>query len=385
VTILTKIVHMTTVHHLYDTRIFHKQCKSLAKSGFDVTLIASQIDNRTAFEQDQIHIQLVKKRKNRILRFLFSSWDVYRMARKIKGVKIFHFHDPELFFVGILLKSKGNRVIYDIHEDYETNISQKRYIPRTLKPMILKCFLTVERFVAKKFDIILAEKYYQERFPNGTTILNYPILQSEHKHSKPLHEEAQADDHKMKLIYTGNITEDRGAWFHASLPHLHPDIEVLLIGHCSPALAEKMTANHDTGDSRLRIEGAGTYIPREQIDRAYQAENWLAGIALFPFTEHYARKELTKFFEYMYAEIPILCSNFPEWEQFIDIYQCGIVADPNDPKRMLEAIDYLATHPEIAKEMGRRGRKAVETELNWEAEAKKLIALYERLLTYNKS
>src|SRR5690625_6021755 len=63
------------------------------------------------------------------------------------------------------------------------------------------------------------------------------------------------------------------------------------------------------------------------------SHNWLAGIALFPPTEHYMKKELTKFFEYMNAGLPIICSHFPQWKTFIDKYNCGIAVDPYDEDR----------------------------------------------------
>jgi hypothetical protein len=55
----TKVCHITSAHSRYDVRIFHKQCKSLAANGYDVTLLVNddveneQIepfpDNRTPF------------------------------------------------------------------------------------------------------------------------------------------------------------------------------------------------------------------------------------------------------------------------------------------------------------------------------------------------
>lgn len=44
------------------------------------------------------------------------------------------------------------------------------------------------------------------------------------------------------------------------------------------------------------------------------------------------------------------------------------------------AIDFLLDNPEVRKEMGRNGRKAVETVYNWESESVKLIDLYSRVL-----
>ncbi len=49
--------------------------------------------------------------------------------------------------------------------------------------------------------------------------------------------------------------------------------------------------------------------------------------------------------------------------------------------RMLEAIVYLIEHPEEAEKIGHNGRRAVEVTNNWETKGKKLIDLYERILS----
>ena len=38
-----KVCHITSAHSRYDVRILHKQCKSLIKGGYDVTLIVNDI------------------------------------------------------------------------------------------------------------------------------------------------------------------------------------------------------------------------------------------------------------------------------------------------------------------------------------------------------
>lgn len=54
--------------------------------------------------------------------------------------------------------------------------------------------------------------------------------------------------------------------------------------------------------------------------------------------------------------------------------------DPLDPKAIAQAIEYLLTHPEEARQMGENGRRAVEEKYNWEKEAEKLLALYKELV-----
>ena len=64
-----KVCHITSAHKRYDVRIFFKQCKSLAKHGYDVTLLVS--DEKENEEIDGVKIISIKfKPKNRIDRFI---------------------------------------------------------------------------------------------------------------------------------------------------------------------------------------------------------------------------------------------------------------------------------------------------------------------------
>src|SRR5699024_964697 len=132
------------------------------------------------------------------------------------------------------------------------------------------------------------------------------------------------------LLYTGNVTEERGAFIHAALPNIHPEINVQFIGQCPRVLADQMCQKAGEEASQLISEGIDQFMVKDRIEAMYMETRWLAGIALFPPTEHYMKKELTKFFEYMNAGLPIICSNFPVWKQFIETYECGIAVDPFD-------------------------------------------------------
>jgi glycosyltransferase involved in cell wall biosynthesis len=84
-------------------------------------------------------------------------------------------------------------------------------------------------------------------------------------------------------------------------------------------------------------------------------------------------------FEYMAAGIPVIASDFPLWRDIVEAHACGLCVDPRDPPAIAAAIDYLASHPDIARRMGENGRKAVCARYNWPREATKLIQFYEHL------
>jgi len=367
------VVHMTTVHHPYDPRIYYKQCLSLHEAGYEVTLISQTTDEPNEMDMPIRHIP-VKKYTSRLKRMIFGTWDAYKKAKQ-QNADIYVFHDPELLFVASLLKKRNNIVVYDIHEDYITSILQKDYLKKPIKKIIATCYTVIEKLFTRKMEKSLAEKYYQDAYPNGVCILNYPLLNEK---MQQLDRDQQQPTNN--LLYTGNVTEERGALIHAILPKIDSDTNVQFIGKCPSRLAEQMKEVAGKEAPHLHFEGIDTFVVKERIEEMYMQERWLAGIALFPPTEHYMKKELTKFFEYMNAGLPIICSNFPVWQEFIDRYECGIAVDPYDKTAIKQAIRTLRDNPNLAYQMGENGRRAVVEELNWNVEKGKLLRWYDELI-----
>src|SRR5690606_10766115 len=171
---MVSVVHLTSVHPPNDNRIFHKECRTLAEAGYKVTLVAPS-DNDDIVDGVKVKVKFVPRCDRRLARMLLTTWRVFRAGLAEKG-DIYHFHDPELIPFGLLLRLAGKRVIYDVHEDYVTSISQKRYLPRLLPRIFARLFGWFEKYSSKAFVLVLAERYYSKRFPAGTLILNYPRL-----------------------------------------------------------------------------------------------------------------------------------------------------------------------------------------------------------------
>lgn len=372
---LKKVCHITTVHNPFDSRIFHKECRTLALAGYDVVLIAPGPANKAVRGtgcHDGIRIVSPGQAGNRIKRMFFLTWKAY-MAASAENADIYHFHDPEFLPWALMLKRKtGKNVIYDIHEDYITSIRQKKYLPSPVRRVLSGIFHYVERYFEKYFIKILAEKYYVERFPSGRVLLNYAVS----RHKTPGCYQGMRLEGKYRLLYTGNISIDRGALIHARIAGLVPNVHVYMAGRCHKDAAEFV---YSTASScgRLHLECDG-FVNHEKI-LAYYNEKWLAALAVFPTTEHYCRKELTKIFEYMGAGIPIIASNFKAWRKLIEGEGCGICVNPSEPGEISEAIEYLIRNPLARKKMGDNGRKAVLEKYNWEAEGKKLLRIYQEL------
>ena len=107
------IAHLTSVHPAFDNRVFFKECRSLVQAGYNLALVAPHKHDEIV---EGIRIHAIPKPRNRLKRMVGASAHVFRKAVELKA-DLYHFHDPELLPVGLILKARGKRVIYDIHED----------------------------------------------------------------------------------------------------------------------------------------------------------------------------------------------------------------------------------------------------------------------------
>ena len=234
---------------------------------------------------------------------------------------------------------------------------------------------TVSALARSAFTIVIAERYYARLFPGGVEVLNYARLE-EYAALQNIERRPPAS---LRALYTGSVTDSRGARHHARLlDHLPQDAELLLIGQCAiPALKAELEAKA-AADRRLRLHLAPGWVPRDTIAACY-GEPWTCGLALFPDTPHYREKELTKFFEYMAAGLPVVCSDFPVWRELVVGNGVGLAVDPEDAAAAVAAMVWLHEHPQEAAAMGRRGRELVRSHYNWDTQARRLIDLYRQM------
>ena len=174
-----KICHLTSVHPRNDTRIFYKECSSLAKAGHSVTLVVA--DGQGDEEKNGVHIiDSGAKPKSRITRMQQTVEKVVGKSISINA-EIFHLHDPELLRLVPKLLKHG-KVIYDVHEDLPRQIMSKHWIPKFLRRSIAFISEITENYYAGKVNgIITATPFIKERFAKVNqrvvNINNFPKLE----------------------------------------------------------------------------------------------------------------------------------------------------------------------------------------------------------------
>ncbi len=364
----TKICVMTSAHPACDVRIFHKECKSLARAGYEVTLVAPGNKSECV---DGVAIKTVTPARGRLRRVVGTTAAVYRAAAEVDA-DVYHFHDPELIPVGLLLRARGKKVIYDIHEDLPLTVSYKAYVPNWLKKPVGKLLNNMETLSARYFSgLIAATPEIAARFAahsNVAVVQNYPIRE------EFLCEETMRVGTSNYVTYVGlRITEPRGATEMVRAMELLPKalgLRLKLVGTIEPtSLLEKLQGTSGWGSTEY-LGALGRAGVSEVIRKA------IAGLVVLHPEPNYVSSHPVKLFEYMCAGVPVIASDFPVFRSIVEGAKCGILVDPLSAGQIADAVEYLYSHPEEAQAMGARGKLAVNSRYNWEHEELALLNVY---------
>ncbi len=360
-----KVCHLTSVHPLFDIRIFQKECKALAAAGYDVTFVAPCECDEIV---DGIKIRAVPKFHSRFSRFTRTVLAVYLRAVE-EQADIYHIHDPELIPVALLLKLQGKKIVYDVHEDVPRQNLSREWLPVWLRVPLAYVTEFAENIAVRAFDeVVGATPLISQRFEalgvNVININNYPPKQGmviACAKSKPL-----------KVCYAGAIAFQRGIREMVQAI-VKTDCQLALVGELGPGpMLDELEKT--AGWENVILKG---YIPHKEVP-GFLAD-CLAGLVIFYPEPNHVNSQPTKMYEYMAAGLPVIASNFPYWREIIEGLECGLCVDPLIPDELAAAIQWMVNHPDEAKRMGERGRLAVEKKFNWSVEEKKLLALYGRL------
>jgi glycosyltransferase involved in cell wall biosynthesis len=368
-----KVCVMTSVHPPFDPRIFHKEAQTLVQAGYEVVLIAPH--DKKSENVDGVHIMGLPRYERRFYRPL-NWWRILRTALRQKA-DVYHFHDPELLPVGWLLKRLGvGHVIYDCHEYYAEAMAARMWIPRIFRPLARIAFEVFESLIASSLSAAVVVTDNQLLSFEGATLLyNFPAQRS-FAASTPVVR------NKHQLICVGQLSRPRGVFMLVEITRLlkqHESVELLLLGRFdSESTKDKVQSLIADADLTERIHLLGQ-IPYGKL-KSYLSRAAVGLVPLQP-TSQYSKVIPTKMFEYMACGLPIVASDLPPIRQFMGELNCGLLVDPADPQAHAEAILYLLDHPDEAQRMGKNGRKAVEEKYNWESEGRKLLRLYEELLS----
>lgn len=365
----SKIVLFSTVHSATDPRVFHKEARSLSVAGFTVIVVARASVDTTLCG---IKIKALPQPGSRVKRILSFS----KLLRITLGEKaaVYHFHDPELIFVGLTLRVLGKRVIYDVHENVPGDILTKRYLPLWIRTLLSRVADPLERWAANRMTaVIAATEGIGRRFHDPVILHNYPVLADVRQ---VYDQRSYRGGSEPFLAYFGTINRNLGIRnMVKALASIHEQhrVRLRLLGVFEDDALRSEILN-EKNQSVVDYRG---FVPMPEIYRFYQGA--LAGLLILPPISKLLESMPIKLFEFMACGIPVIASDFPLWRKIVEDEGCGLVVDPCDISAIATAVVYLLKHPEETKRMGSRGKELVAKKYNWESESSRLVELYNRV------
>ncbi|KIO46672.1 MULTISPECIES: glycosyltransferase [Porphyromonadaceae] len=365
-----KICHLTVAHGRYDARILKRECYSLKKVGHEVILLCA--DNKP----DEVlnGVRIVSWGKKTLSKFQRAKLLLFprRLAKDAlkQNADIYQFHDLELIVLGLYLKKRGKKVIFDAHENWEAYITEINFLPKFLSKILSKRLTFFYKKHLNDFDAIFTVspnmvsnlKQYSDQV---YFVPNYPIINH-------LHEISQQKD--QTFIYAGTVYEMSNQKQILQALTRVPAAKYTIVGKINPELKKQL----QTMPASKRVTFID-WVSKTDLDQYYSKA--LAGLVVFDYVGIccYTEGQLgsNKIFEYMDMGLPVICTDFRLWKELIiDKYHCGICVPPGDSKAIAQAMQYIIDHKDEAYQMGKNGQKAISEEFNWGKYEKEFLLRY---------
>jgi glycosyltransferase involved in cell wall biosynthesis len=297
-----------------------------------------------------------------LIRFLLAAWPI--------KPSLIHCHDTPLLPIGVMLAwIFDGKVIYDAHELESDKNGQSGLMSSATLWVEKSCWGGVDGFVTVSNSIL---RWYDKHLSvkKSTLVLNSPFIPTLHNSEEAkryFHELYKIPKESLVFVYLGLFVPGRGI---EKLLQVFSDARltahVVFVGRGPQrALVEQFAR----ANLRVHVHDA---VPHNQVvELVKSADYGLCLVENVSLSDYYSLPN--KLFEYAFAGIPVLASDFPDMQQLIAQYRLGAVAE-NEVKSITQAVLRLQSS-------GKQRVDADLTELGWDAQAEKLRSLYQTVLT----
>ena len=376
-----------------------KVAKSLLRQGYSVVAVCLKRFEGLPDEELYDGIAIRRARMALGMRGRVSQLPILKaltvIPLLIKALKekadVYHCFHFQALLVGVLVKSllRPKALFYDGLEDYPFNLSGHYHrvlgMPRRL---LRHFFLSLELALVKKLvDFVftvdsaggILHKRYKIVSKNVIVVQNVPEIKTSIDEGLRKRLVTRYKGYKL-LVYVGAIHRIRGCLNMVKamkyVVEKVPNTKLLMIGTISDKNfikeALEFMQKHDLNGN---VELLG-FVPYDKL-HTYLSVCHL-GLTL-DIPEHQSLIGTpTKLFLYMRAGLPVIASDLPIPRNIIKIAKCGILVDPTNVKQIANAIIRLLKNPELAKQLGENGRKAIREKYNWRGEEGKILGVYRR-------
>ena len=374
---MKKIIHFTHTDPRSDNRIL-KELFSLSKTkNYNISCVGISLNEGSAntnyiIDANILSINLnsnsicfLPKLLKQFVMFFELSYKFIRIGVKIKP-SIVHCHDTLVLPIGLYFKIfHKSKLIYDAHElESNKNGQSKLFSIATL--FIEKIsWRQIDHFISVSNSII---NWYNKNLgvkPN-TLILNSPILNLNNlNNEKYFHRKYNIDDKILIFVYLGILGKGRGIEMMLDVfKNYKLNSHMVFVGYGELSEFIKNTANNSPN---IHLHDS---VPHEDVVKLVKnADVGMCLIENVSLSDYYCLPN--KLFEYAFAGLKIISSNFPDIVSVVDKYHLGQTCELDTDSIYRAIIDIENSHS-IQKPNDLH-------EISWQNQSFKLVQLYDKI------
>jgi glycosyltransferase involved in cell wall biosynthesis len=367
------VCHVISGYYRNDARVFIRQCLSLQRAGYNVSIVTNDGEPDEVLEG--IPIMSCRRQWPRYRVLLAARHQFLEEVLRVDA-DVYQLHSPELLPLAKPLKQRGKAVVYDAHEDLPRHLLEKEWLhPVLRRPLAVAAELYL-RSTLKRIDDVVSPHthvvdHLQRTIGKGVLVANFPIVQP-----LPAMTKEEFASRPSAICYTGTVYSYSNQ--EATLDALAglPGVRYRVAGYIDEG--HRRALQRRTGAAQAEYMGR---LGRADLRALYAS--CIAGLAVYDYKLNLGYKlgsyGTNKVFEYMEAGLPLICTDYTLWRDIVDRYECGVCVRPGSVEDIRAAIAFVTSDRDRAYRMGQNGRRAVIEEFNWNSEERRYLGLFEQL------
>ena len=364
------VVHMTTSHQADDVRILERECRTLAATGrYRVVLVAG---GESPDVPGVTHVPIPPVPTDRIARIGKGAARTLRVARRLRP-DLWHFHDLEALPAALLLSRRGERVIWDAHENYFEQFSgedNKSWIPTGVRPAARSATCRLLQAVdGTSSGVVAASEGIAARYKNPSTVVVGNEARIEDFRA------CRPDFSHRRALFTGHVTSS----------YLFPEIvdAVASIHGLELWVAGRQTESEALRHAERSLHGRFRHLGwLNRSELAATISLCSVGLATYAPLPTFMDPSTSpnKVFEFAAAGLPVVATPVTRVSQIIESSAGGVVAPGFSSDALATALRLVMSDPDTWSLMARSIRRWAHNNDEWESSANRLVDLYDRVL-----
>jgi glycosyltransferase involved in cell wall biosynthesis len=359
-----RVLIVTVVHRPDDSRILHREIRSMRAAGMQVTYAAPWSATAVEPPADLETRDLPRAVGRRRLDALLAAVRLLREDGPQHDLVLLH--DPELL---LAVRMVGPRrlppVVWDVHEDVGAALMGREWIPRSLRRAVVAVVARFERWAERELRLVLAEEQYRGRFRRAHPVVrNLPWGPTDG--AVVGRTDGASDDRRPSVLYIGRISHGRGVETMLELGRrLKPDARLELVGDADAGVRDTVDAAHS--DGTVLWHG---FVPSDRTGPLLARAH--VGLCLLDDEPNYRVSLPSKVIEYLAYGVPVVATPLPEVAALL-ADGGGTLVPFDDVDAAEHAVRTYLTDPTLRAEHSAQAH-ALAQPLTWQAEGERLVS-----------